>query len=746
MIIGLKRGVVELTDHDPEWEIIAADTIKKLWVIFGASAKDIQHVGSTSIKNIKAKPVIDIVVSVLDFDDVLVLSPMLEEQGFICVGWEENGKIHPMYQCGEFVSGEKLPRVLTHFIHIVIADSQQWYDYINHRDYMNTCSAAAHKYEELKLRLAEENSDNYNNYFLGKQDYIKETVSIARIWNDFGRRFTKIETVTKGWSEDKKYCVAMSGGEKYLLRITPIERYEPRKALFDMLGQVSALGIPMCVPVESGTCADGVYSLQSWINGEDLETVLPVMTDTEKYVIGLKSGEILKKIHSIPAPEAQEEWEPRFNRKTDYKIQKYHECGLRFEGDGHILEYLEQNRFLLKDRPQCFQHGDYHAGNMMLENRELVIIDFDRYDFGDPWEEFNRIVWSAAASPHFATGQLRGYFGGEPPLEFFKLLAFYIASNTLSSVYWAVPFGQSEINTMLKQSQDVLRWFDNMKNPVPSWYLNDFYIQYTDGIPYKLKEPFDFSFLSKYGRVFKVFDSQDSGNICFGVQSDSGKRYFIKFAGAPADEYTGTVESAVERLKAAVQPYMDLKHPSLINFIEAEDTSSGFAVVFNWVDAVCAHRMYPSDHKKFWRLELSSRLVIFEDILDFHRLAAEKGYTAVDFYDGSIMWDYKNERTVICDIDFYTKGRAYGNKALWGHMARTASPEERTDGVLIDEISNVYNMGAIAFVLLADGGRSPEEWRLNEDLYKVALKAVSEKRSERQQSIKEFIAEWKKSK
>ncbi len=59
-----------------------------------------------------------------------------------------------------------------------------------------------------------------------------------------------------------------------------------------------------------------------------------------------------------------------------------------------------------------------------------------------------------------------------------------------------------------------------------------------------------------------------------------------------------------------------------------------------------------------------------------------------------------------------------------------------------DEISNVYNMGAIAFVLLADGGRSPEEWRLNQDLYEVALKAVSEKRSERQQSIEEFITEW----
>ena len=140
---------------------------------------------------------------------------------------------------------------------------------------------------------------------------------------------------------------------------------------------------------------------------------------------------------------------------------------------------------------------------------------------------------------------------------------------------------------------------------------------------------------------------------------------------------------------------------------------------------------------------MESRVIIFEDILDFHRCVAEKGYTAVDFYDGSIMWDFGNEQTVICDIDFYTKEKAYGNKALWGHMIRTSSPEERIDGVLIDEISNVYNMGAIAFVLFTNSDRSPEAWPLSPELYAVAKKAVSDERDKRQQSIKQLITEWR---
>lgn len=282
--------------------------------------------------------------------------------------------------------------------------------------------------------------------------------------------FTSMTPINKGWSEDKKYQVKKDDGSKYLLRISPIERFETRKALFSILQEISELDIPMCKPAEFGTCKDGVYALYTWIDGKDAENMIALLPESEQYLLGIKSGEILKKIHSIPAPENQEAWDSRFNRKINFKIKKYQECPLKFKGDAKVIEYIKNNRALLKNRPQCFQHGDYHIGNMMLENNQLVIIDFDRFDFGDPWEDFNRIVWCAAKSPDFATGQIDGYFGSEPPLEFFKLLAFYIASNTLSSIYWAIPFGQSDIDTMMKQASDVLDWYDNMQNPVPSWY------------------------------------------------------------------------------------------------------------------------------------------------------------------------------------------------------------------------------------------------------------------------------------
>ena len=284
-------------------------------------------------------------------------------------------------------------------------------------------------------------------------------------------KFLTKNLINKGWSRDKKYCVTDENGTRYLLRVSDISEYDAKKAEFEMMRQVSALGVPMCQPIEFGVCDEGVFSLQSWIDGDDAEEIIPALSDTEQYVYGLEAGRILKKIHSIPAPSSQEDWEARFNRKMDYKIQKYNECPLKYENGQAFIDYINENRRLLKNRPQAYQHGDYHIGNMIIgRDKKLYIIDFNRNDFGDPWEEFNRIVWCAQKSPLFASGMVNGYFGNDVPLEFWKLLALYISSNTLSSVPWAIPFGEEQIQVMVNQAKKVLEWYDNMKNPVPAWY------------------------------------------------------------------------------------------------------------------------------------------------------------------------------------------------------------------------------------------------------------------------------------
>lgn len=278
--------------------------------------------------------------------------------------------------------------------------------------------------------------------------------------------------IEKGWSGDRKFCVETACGEKFLLRISPLEQLERKRVEYEKMLEVAKLGIPMCMPVEFGVCEEGVYMLLTWIDGVDAEAAVMSMDAAAQYRYGWDAGQILAKIHTVPAPKDTPDWATRFNAKIDRKIAMYRNCELKYDTGGDaFMDYLAENRHLLQNRPQCYQHGDYHIGNMMIgSGGVLTVIDFDRDDFGDPWEEFNRIVWCAQAAPAFASGMVDGYFGGKVPMDFWKLLALYISSNTLSSLPWAIPFGEGEIQVMRQQAAQVLLWYDGMKNVVPSWY------------------------------------------------------------------------------------------------------------------------------------------------------------------------------------------------------------------------------------------------------------------------------------
>ena len=279
-------------------------------------------------------------------------------------------------------------------------------------------------------------------------------------------------------------------------------------------------------------------------------------------------------------------------------------------------------------------------------------------------------------------------------------------------------------------------------------------IKTLDNLEFELKEDFNFSWLSKYGKVFCVFDKQDSGNICFGVEKEN-KKLFIKYAGAPTINYDGNYGEAILRMKNSIPIYEDIHHQNLINLIDHFEQSGGYVTIYEWIDGECLHShwnfdKYPkythpsSPNFKFNQLDLELKLGCLDDIFKLHKLVAEKGYVAIDFYDGSIMYDFKRNKTTICDIDFYDKSPLINTMGtMWG-SSRFMSPEEFELGATIDEITNVFTMGAIAFELLGDNyNRTIEKWTASEKLFDVAKKATNKNRNERYQSISDFYTNWK---
>ena len=98
--------------------------------------------------------------------------------------------------------------------------------------------------------------------------------------------------INKGWSSDKKYCVTDKNGTRYLLRVSDIAEYDKKQSEFNMMKQVSALGVPMCQPIEFGTCDEGVYSIQSWIDGEDAEEISGRAVYIKENAIGHEADDI----------------------------------------------------------------------------------------------------------------------------------------------------------------------------------------------------------------------------------------------------------------------------------------------------------------------------------------------------------------------------------------------------------------------------------------------------------------------
>ncbi|MDA2355722.1 serine/threonine protein kinase [Bacillus cereus] len=274
-------------------------------------------------------------------------------------------------------------------------------------------------------------------------------------------------------------------------------------------------------------------------------------------------------------------------------------------------------------------------------------------------------------------------------------------------------------------------------------------------VDFQLQAEHNFDWLKQLGSVFCVFDQQDSGNISFGVEKDEQK-YFVKYAGAKPIDFSGNPKDAIKRLKNAVPVYQSLEHPHLIKLLDNFPTDYGFAVVFQWFEGECLHShwsyggvaKYTNPKSPFYRfknLELEKRLKALDTIFSFHTYVESQNYVAVDFYDGSILYDFKNDETKICDIDFYRKSPFINDigENFWG-ANRSKSPEEYELGSPIDSITNVFNLGAIAFGLLGgEMDRSFSKWDANQGLYEVVLRAVEEDRNKRYSTIKDFYNAWK---
>ncbi len=289
-----------------------------------------------------------------------------------------------------------------------------------------------------------------------------------------------------------------------------------------------------------------------------------------------------------------------------------------------------------------------------------------------------------------------------------------------------------------------------------------------DSVTFRLRGQHDFSWLKKYGTVFWAVDETGSGCIGIGMENAGGK-YFCKIAGVDTIEAELSPEGSVALLKKAVPLYRALRHPNLVKIVEEYDHGPFYVVVFEWAEGEClfdhwnfekyqADPSIQSPKERFLLLPAAKKLDAVNVLFSFLQNTHEKGYTAVDFYDGSLLYDFSTGHITICDIDLFRESPVINDKgAEWFGTKRLKAPEEYRMGDGIDERTNIFTLGALIFDFF--GSFSEEEiqqryagnqflpcayshWQLNRESYQVAVKAVCPDKNGRYQTFRAFFAEW----
>lgn len=168
MKLGLKKDDVLLVPHEAGWKSEFEETKEKILKHTNLQPNQIEHIGSTSIEGIHAKPVIDIVIGVEDFDLLdKEFFTGLKEAGFYRLQVERPNEI----VCAKFTDATFETK--THFIHIVQFNEEKWHQMRFFRDYLNANIKARKEYEALKKAFFNTGLQGINEYTQYKEQFVQ---------------------------------------------------------------------------------------------------------------------------------------------------------------------------------------------------------------------------------------------------------------------------------------------------------------------------------------------------------------------------------------------------------------------------------------------------------------------------------------------------------------------------------------------------------------------------------------------
>jgi len=283
------------------------------------------------------------------------------------------------------------------------------------------------------------------------------------------KNFSSIKPILEGGSGEDKYCVTTANGERMFLRVGVCnESYKNH----EMHMWAETLDIAIARTVSFGLFQDNryYYWLQTWIDGLNAFDEISSLHASGQFALGVKTGELLRKIHALPLMEEPKSLYGRIEKGIQFAIEKrfenYKRSSKLFD---KVLSYLNENKSMLHTRNQTFMHGDFGLSNLLITPAgEIVPTDFhyNTRSYGDPYSEIASFSERGATTPYMS-GQIFGYFDGAIEEDFWQAYLFY----------------EGYVALMILATRETPEWLQlidqwhnerivNSSGLVPSWYIN----------------------------------------------------------------------------------------------------------------------------------------------------------------------------------------------------------------------------------------------------------------------------------
>lgn len=166
-MLGLKYGTVQVVPYDRRWAQAFLDERARLAAVLSAVACEIEHIGSTAVPGLAAKPILDIAVGRSRGTAATQIVSAIER-----LGYEYRGDAGA--DGGHILVRESAPLVRTHHVHVVELDGDQWTSYILLRDLLRSDAAARLAYAMKKAMLARRHPSDRRSYTAAKEVVVRD--------------------------------------------------------------------------------------------------------------------------------------------------------------------------------------------------------------------------------------------------------------------------------------------------------------------------------------------------------------------------------------------------------------------------------------------------------------------------------------------------------------------------------------------------------------------------------------------